>query len=106
MAKAGLALLEPMMRLEVISPDEYLGDIVSEFNARRGRIEGLEMRGTSRLVRALAPLSEMFGYATILRTLTQGRGVFSMEFLQYEVAPPQKKEEVVARVEGRIPFAH
>jgi elongation factor G len=105
-AKAGLALLEPMMRLEVISPDEYLGDIVSDLNARRGRIEGLEMRGTSRLVRALAPLSEMFGYATILRTLTQGRGVFSMEFLQYEVAPPHKKEEVVARVEGRIPFAH
>jgi elongation factor G len=104
-AKAGLALLEPMMRLEIISPEEYLGDIASDLNTRRGRIEGLEMRGASRLVRALAPLSEMFGYATALRTLTQGRGVFSMEFLQYEVAPPHKKEEVVARVEGRIPLA-
>jgi elongation factor G len=105
-AKAGLALLEPMMRLEVIAPDEYLGDIVGDLNARRGRIEGLDMRGTSRLVKALVPLNEMFGYATILRTLTQGRGVFSLELLQYEVAPPQKTEEVVARLEGRVPLGH
>jgi len=104
-AKAGLALLEPLMRLEVIAPDEYLGDIVGDLNARRGRIEGLEMRGASRLVKALVPLNEMFGYATSLRTLTQGRGVFSMELLHYDVAPPQKTEEVVARVEGRIPLA-
>ena len=72
------------MRLEVVAPDEYLGDIVGDLNARRGKIDGMEMRGGSRVIRALAPLAEMFGYATILRTLTQGRGVFSMEFSAYE----------------------
>ena len=73
-------LLEPIMNLEIVSPDDYLGDIVGDLNARRGKIEGMEMRGGSRVIKALAPLAEMFGYATILRTLTQGRGVFSMEF--------------------------
>ena len=62
------------MSLEVVSPDDYLGDIVGDLNARRGRIEGMEMRGGSRVINAQAPLAEMFGYATILRTLTQGRG--------------------------------
>jgi len=103
--RAGLLLLEPIVKLEVIAPDEYLGDIVGDLNARRGRVEGLDMRGTSRVVEGQVPLSEMFGYATILRTLTQGRGVFSMEFLQYDAASPQKTEEVVARVEGRIPLS-
>jgi elongation factor G len=102
-AKAGLALLEPIMKLEVVTPDDYLGDVVGDLNARRGKVEGMEMRGSTRVIRALVPLAEMFGYATILRTLTQGRGVFSMEFYAYEVAPPQKMEEVVARVEGRVP---
>ncbi|MBN2199561.1 MAG: elongation factor G [Candidatus Aminicenantes bacterium] len=103
--KAGLLLLEPIMKLEVIAPDEYLGDIVGDLNARRGRVEGLDMRGASRVVLGQVPLSEMFGYATVLRTLTQGRGVFSMEFFQYDTASPQKTEEVVARVEGRIPLS-
>ena len=79
-AKAVPVLLEPIMSLEVVSPDDYLGDIVGDLNARRGKIEGMEMRVGSRVIKALAPLAEMFGYATILRTLTQGRGVFSMEF--------------------------
>jgi len=103
--KAGLALLEHIMRLEVVTPDEYLGDIVGDITARRGKIDGMEMRVGTRVVRALVPLAEMFGYATILRTLSQGRGVFTMEFETYEVAPPQKAEEVVARIEGRAPMS-
>jgi elongation factor G len=103
--KAGLALLEPIMRLEVIAPDEYLGDVVGDLTARRGKIDGMEMRAGTRVVRALVPLAEMFGYATILRTLSQGRGVFTMEFDTYEVTPPQKAEEVVARIEGRVPMS-
>ena len=102
-ASAKPVLLEPLMQLEVVTPDEYLGGIVGDLNARRGKIEGLEMRGGSRVIKALVPMAEMFGYATVLRTLTQGRGVFSMELLRYEIVPPQVGEEIIARIEGRIP---
>jgi elongation factor G len=102
-SKAEPVLLEPMMQLEVVSPDEYLGGIVGDLNARRGKIEGMEMRGGSRVIKGLVPLAEMFGYATVLRTLTQGRGVFSMEFWRYEQVPAQVAEEIIARIEGRIP---
>jgi elongation factor G len=101
-AKAGPVLLEPIMRLEVVAPDDYLGDIVGDLNARRGKIDGMEMRGGSRVIKALAPLAEMFGYATILRTLTQGRGVFSMEFAVYETTPLHVMEGIIARIEGRV----
>jgi len=77
---------------------------VGDINARRGKIEGLEMRGGSRVIKGLVPLGEMFGYATILRTLTQGRGVFSMEFWRYEQVPPPVAEEIIARIEGRLPI--
>jgi elongation factor G len=102
-SKASPILLEPVMSLVVISPDEYLGDIVSDTRARRGKIEEMDMRGGSRVIKAYVPLAEMFGYATTLRTLTQGRGVFSMEFFQFEPAPPMVTEEIIARIEGRIP---
>ncbi len=102
-SKARLVLLEPIMSLEVVAPDEYLGDIVGDINARRGKIEEMVMRGTSRVIKALVPLEEMFGYATILRTLTQGRGFFSMEFLRYELTPSPVADEVLARIEGRVP---
>jgi len=95
-------LLEPITKLEVVSPDDYLGDIVGDLNARRAKIEGMEMRGGSRVIKAAAPLAEMFGYATILRTLTQGRGVFSMEFFAYETTPLQVMEAIIARIEGRV----
>jgi elongation factor G len=101
--KAKPVLLEPMMQLEVVTSDEYLGNIVGDINARRGKIEGMEMRGGSRVIKGLVPLAEMFGYATVLRTITQGRGVFSMEFLRYEQTPLQVSEEIIARIEGRIP---
>ncbi len=103
-SKAEPTLLEPLMSLEVVAPDEYLGDIAGDLNARRGKIEGMEMRGGSRVIKARAPLAEMFGYATILRTLTQGRGVFSMEFAQYETMPPAVQDAVIARIEGRVAY--
>ncbi len=102
--KAGPILLEPIMNLVVLSPDEYLGDIVSDINARRGKIEEMGMSGGSRQVRAHVPLAEMFGYATILRTLSQGRGVFSMEFLKYDSVPPKVSKGIIARIEGRVPL--
>jgi len=102
-AQAKPVLLEPLMQLEVVTPDDYLGGIVGDLNSRRGKIEGMEMRGGSRVIKGLVPMAEMFGYATVLRTLTQGRGVFSMEFFRYEVAPAQVAEEIIARIEGRTP---
>jgi elongation factor G len=102
-SKGNPILLEPKMSLEVVSPDEYLGDIVGDINARRGKIEEMEMRGGSRVLKALVPLEEMFGYATTLRTLTQGRGVFSMEFFRYDTIPSPIMEDIIARVEGRVP---
>ncbi len=101
--KAEPVILEPVMRLEVVAPDDYFGDIVADINARRGKIEGTEMRSGSRVIKIQVPLAAMFGYATALRTLTQGRGVFSMEFAQYEKTPAQVQNEIVARVEGRTP---
>jgi len=102
-SKGNPILLEPIMSLEVVAPDEYLGDIVGDINARRGKIDEMEMRGGSRVMKAFVPLEEMFGYATTLRTLTQGRGVFSMEFFRYDTIPSPIMEEIIARIEGRVP---
>ena len=102
--KANPAILEPIMDLEVISSDDYLGDIVGDINSRRGRIEGMEMRAGARVIRSFVPMSEMFGYATVLRTLTQGRGVFTMEFHRYEKTPDTVEQQIIARIEGRLPL--
>jgi len=102
-SKADPVLLEPVMSLVVVSSEEYLGDIVGNINARRGKIGEMDMKGGSRIIKILVPLAEMFGYVTILRTITQGRGVFSMEFSHYEPTPPQVMEDIIARVEGRVP---
>ncbi len=102
-AKAEPVILEPIMKLEVTCPDDYLGAVVGDLNSRRGKIEGMEMKASLRVIKALVPLAEMFGYATVLRTLTQGRGGFSMEFFKYEQTPAQIAEEIIARIEGRIP---
>jgi elongation factor G len=101
--KAAPVVLEPVMRLEAVAPEDYLGSVVGDINARRGKVEGLEMRSGARAVRAVVPLSEMFGYATTLRTLTQGRGSFSMEFSHYEKTPAEVQEEIIARVGGAAP---
>jgi elongation factor G len=102
-SKADPVMLEPIMSLVVVSPDEYVGDIVGDVNARRGKIEEMEMRGSSRVIKALTPLSTMFGYASSLRTLTQGRGIFSMEFYKYQPTSPPVQEEIIAKIEGRLP---
>lgn len=96
-AKAGSVLLEPVMKVEVNMPEEYMGDVIGNINARRGRIEGMEARAGGQAVHAMCPLSEMFGYATDLRSRTQGRGTFTMQFDHYEEVPTN----VASRVTGR-----
>jgi len=103
-SKANSVLLEPIMSLEVISPEEYLGDIVGDINSRRGKVERMEIRDSSRIINFFVPLSEMFGYATIIRTITQGRGVFSMEFFRYKIIPSSLGKDIIARIEGKIPL--
>ena len=99
--KANPVLLEPVMRVEVVVPEEYMGDIMGDINSRRGRIQSMEARGGTQIVTARVPLSEMFGYATDLRSRTQGRATYSMHFDRYEQAPQNVSEEVVARIQGR-----
>ncbi len=96
MAKAGAVLLEPIMKVEVTMPEEYMGDIIGDINSRRGRIEGMDDLGGGKIVRAFVPLSEMFGYSTDLRSKTQGRGNYSMFFEKYEPVPKSIQEKVVA----------
>ncbi len=98
MARARPVLLEPVMKVEVLTPEAYMGDIIGDLNARRGRIEGIEQQGVLRVVRALVPLAEMFGYATALRSLSQGRATYTMEPSHYEEVPPSIAEEVRGRV--------
>jgi elongation factor G len=99
-SKCKPVILEPMMRVEVVIPEEYLGDIMGQITARRGRVEGMEARGNAQVVRAMVPLSEMFGYATALRSSTQGRGVFSMHFDHYEEVPKSVSEEIIKKNKG------
>ncbi|MFZ5974476.1 MAG: elongation factor G [Bacillota bacterium] len=95
--KAGPVLLEPIMDVEVVVPEDYMGDVMGNLNARRGRIEGMESRGGAQVIRAVVPLSEMFGYATDLRSKTQGRGTFTMQFSHYEKMPEQTAEKILGK---------
>ncbi|MCA1042145.1 elongation factor G [Bacillus infantis] len=99
-SKCSPVILEPVMRIEVIIPEEYLGDIMGNVTSRRGRVEGMDARGNAQVVRAMVPLSEMFGYATSLRSSTQGRGVFSMHFDHYEEVPKSISEEIIKKNKG------
>ncbi|MFY9175630.1 MAG: elongation factor G [Peptococcia bacterium] len=99
--KANPVLLEPVMRVEVTVPEEYMGDVIGDINSRRGRIEGMESRSGAEVIRGFVPLSEMFGYATDLRSSTQGRGVYVMQFSHYEEAPKSVTDEIVAKRQGR-----
>jgi len=94
-------LLEPVMKVEVVVPEEYMGDVLGDISARRGHIESMEKRGSTQIIRTTVPLAEMFGYATDLRSRTQGRASYSMHFSRYEPAPASISEEVIARVQGR-----
>ncbi len=93
--KAGLVLLEPIMEVEVETPDEYVGDVIGDLNSRRGKIMGMEKKGVITFIRAQVPLAEMFGYATTLRSLTQGRGTFIMKFSHYDKVPQQIAEKII-----------
>ncbi len=93
-------LLEPVMKVEVVIPDEYLGDVMGDITSRRGRLDGMEARGNAQVIRAYVPLSEMFGYATALRSNTQGRGNYSMEMDHYEQVPKSIADEVIKKHRG------
>lgn len=98
MRKADPVILEPLFKLEVVIPEEYMGDVMGDISSRRGRVEGMEMRGGAQIIKGMVPLSEMFGYATTLRSKTQGRGVYTMQFSHYEAVPKFISEEII---EGR-----
>ncbi len=99
--KASPVLLEPIMSVEVVVPEEFMGTIIGDLNSRRGRIEGVEHRAGSQVIKSLVPLAEMFGYATNMRSNTQGRATFSMHFAHYDEAPRSVTEEIVAKVQGK-----
>ena len=97
---AGIKLLEPMMEIEVVTPEEYMGDVIGDISSRRGKVESMDARGNGRVITALAPLAEMFGYATDLRSRTQGRANYTMQFHSYQEVPAAVAQEIVAKVRG------
>jgi elongation factor G len=99
--RAKPVLLEPIMAVEVVVPEDYMGDVIGDLYSRRGRIEATELRGTTRIIKSMVPLSAMFGYATELRSRTQGRGSFTMHFGKYEEVPAAQSEEIVSKVLGK-----
>jgi elongation factor G len=98
--RADPVLLEPIMDVEVVTPPEYMGEVMGDLSSRRGKIGGMTQRGDAQVIGASVPLSEMFGYSTALRSLTQGRAVYSMQFSRYEEVPKQKAEEIISKVRG------
>jgi elongation factor G len=103
--KASPVLLEPVMAVEVVTPEDFAGTIMGDLSSRRGRIEGMEHRAGSQVIKAIVPLAEMFGYATHMRSSTQGRAEYSMHFARYEEAPRSVAEEIIAKVQGKSPAA-
>jgi elongation factor G len=100
--RADPVLLEPLMEVEAVTPEEYMGDVIGDLNARRGKITSLEQRSGSRVIRAFVPLAEMFGYATQLRSMTQGRATYTMQFDHYDEVPKNIADEVVSRAKGLV----
>ena len=98
--KGKAVLLEPVMDVEVVTPEDYMGDVVGDLNSRRGRVGQMEARGTNQVVSAQVPLSEMFGYATDLRSRTQGRATYTMQFDSYQQTPGSVQEEITRRIRG------
>jgi elongation factor G len=99
--KAGSILLEPIMEVEVIVPEEYMGDVIGDLNSRRGKIAGILPRKDAQVVEAYVPLSEMFGYATNLRSLTQGRAIYTMQFDHYDTIPQNIAENIIESTTGK-----
>jgi elongation factor G len=100
--KAGPVLMEPIMNVEIVTPEEYLGDVMSDINSRRGKIEGMSQRKDAQVIKGGVPLSNMFGYATDLRSITQGRAVFHMEFSHYHQTPAEIEADIIERVHGKV----
>src|SRR5205823_12696453 len=98
--RAHPVLLGPVMRVEVVVPEEYMGDVIGDVTSRRGHLQSMEARGGSQVINARVPLSEMFGYATDLRSRTQGRGSYTMHFDRYEEVPASLAEEIVSGAQG------
>jgi translation elongation factor 2 (EF-2/EF-G) len=98
--RAGPVLLEPIMAVEIVTPEEYLGDVIGDITSRRGKVEGMEQRASNHVVSCYVPLAEMFGYATDLRSKTQGRASYTMLFDSYQEVPATISREIVARVRG------
>ena len=99
--KAGPIILEPIMAVEVVTPEEYLGDVMGDLNSRRGKIEGMNPRKDAQVVKAMVPLSEMFGYATVVRSMTQGRALYTMQFSHYEQAPRSIADGIIEKIKGK-----
>ena len=98
--RARPVLMEPVMDVEVVTPEDYMGEVIGDITSRRGRVQQMEARGNSQVIKARVPLAEMFGYATDLRSLSQGRANYSMQFAAYEQAPKSVSEEIVAKAAG------
>src|SRR4029079_17491452 len=98
--KAKPVMLEPIMHVEVVTPEDYMGEVIGDLSSRRGKVEGMEQRGNSQVIRAQVPLAEMFGYSTDLRSRTQGRATYTMQFHSYQQVPESISREIVARVRG------
>jgi elongation factor G len=99
--KANPIILEPVMAVEVVTPEEYMGDVMGDLNSRRGKIEGMTPRKDAQVIRAMVPLSEMFGYSTTLRSMTQGRAIYSMEISHYDETPKSVSEQIIEKVKGK-----
>jgi len=99
--RASPVLLEPIMSIEIIVPEEYMGDVIGDLNSRRGKILGMRARSGAQIIDGLVPLKEMFGYATDIRSMSQGRATFTMQFSHYDQVPKQIADEIVAKVQGK-----
>ncbi|MEO8446895.1 MAG: elongation factor G [bacterium] len=99
--KANPVILEPIMEVEVVTPEDYMGDVMGDLSSRRGRIEGMSQRSDAQVIKALVPLSEMFGYATTMRSMTQGRAIYSMQFSHYDEAPRSISDQIIEKVKGK-----
>jgi elongation factor G len=96
--KAGIKLLEPVMKVEVVTPEDFMGDVIGDLNSRRGQIQGTDSRGNAQVIEAQVPLANMFGYVNQLRSMSQGRAQYSMQFSHYEEVPSNVAEEIKAKM--------
>jgi len=99
--KASPVILEPIMEVEVVTPEEYMGDVMGDLSSRRGRIEGMSQRSDAQVIKSMVPLSEMFGYATTMRSMTQGRAIYTMQFSHYDEAPKSISDQIIEKIKGK-----